>query len=230
MITIDGINIDTAYSVDKLMTEWALFTIEFEYDCKILVAHAFNYSIFRSIKRIIASILDNKMENLELRRALLSSKYITVDILRFMKNEIYPGMPIEEKKHAIYKEKYRIIEEYKTYYPYGYNILTDAGQIKGERDYAYSLYKKLVEEIDASSLYVPSDLKVIQRGRPGKMVHKFNAKTGLYLETYSSVKEAAIATNTNSSNISACCNDKTGKKTTGGFKWSYEKDITFVTE
>lgn len=60
------------------------------------------------------------------------------------------------------------------------------------------------------------------------MVHKFNAKTGLYLETYNSVKEAAIATNTSPSNISACCNDKLGQKTTGGFKWSYEKDVMFA--
>lgn len=29
MITIEGINVDTVSSVDKLMTEWALFTVEF---------------------------------------------------------------------------------------------------------------------------------------------------------------------------------------------------------
>ena len=60
------------------------------------------------------------------------------------------------------------------------------------------------------------------------MVHKFNAKTGLYLETYNSVKEAAIATTTSPSNISACCNDKLGQKTTKDFKWSYEKDVMFA--
>ena len=229
MITIDGINVDTASSPDSLMTECTVFTVEFEYDCKILIGHAFNYTAFRSIKRLIALILNNKMENLELRRALLSSKYITINILKEMKPFIRENnMLLDEKKCVVLKEKYSYIKKYNTYYPYGYNILTDAYLAKGELIYARQLYNDLVKEIDASSLYVPSDLKVIQRGRPGKMVHKFNAKTGLYLETYNSVKEAAIATNTSPSNISACCNDKSGQKTTGGFKWSYDKSIIFT--
>lgn len=228
MITVEGINVDTVSSVDKLMAEWALFTVEFEYDCKMLVCHTFNYPVFRGIKKLIAHILNNKMENLELRRALLSSKYITVDILEDMKDNMHEGMLLDEKKSIALKEKYRLIKKYNTYYPYGYNILTDSSSIRGEHEYAYTLYDELVKEIDAHALYVPSDLKVIQRGRPGKMVHKFNAKTGLYLETYNSVKEAAIATNTSPSNISACCNDKLGQKTTGGFKWSYKKDVMFA--
>lgn len=228
MIAIEGINVDTVSSDDRLMTEWAIFTVEFEYDCKTLVCHTFNYPVFRGIKKLIAYILNNKMENLELRRALLSSKYITIDVLKDMKSSMHEDMLLDEKKSIVLKEKYKLIRKYNTYYPCGYNILTDVSSTKGEREYAYALYDELVKEIDAHALYVPSDLKVIQRGRPGKMVHKFNAKTGLYLETYNSVKEAAIATNTSSSNISACCNDKLGQKTTGGFKWSYEKDIMFM--
>lgn len=228
MITINGINIDIASSPDELMTEWALFTVEFEYDCKMLMCHTFGQSVFRGIKKLIENILSSKMENIELRRALLSSKYITVDVLKSMKGRIPETIPLSDKKNIVLEEKYRLIKEYNTYYPFGYNILTDNSLMAEEFMYKHALYNELIKEMDVSDLYVPSDLKVIQRGRPGKRVHKFNAKTGLYLESYSSVKEAAAATNTQPSNISACCNDKSGQKTTGGFKWSYEKDAIFI--
>lgn len=228
MITIDGINIDTASSPDKLMTEWALFTVEFEYDCKMLMCHTLGQSVFRSIKKLIENILSGKMENIELRCALLSSKYITIDVLKSMKSCIPETMSLSNKKNIVLKEKYKLIKEYNTYYPFGYNILTDNSLMAEEFMYKSRLYNELIKEMDASDLYAPSDLKVIQRGRPGKRVHKFNAKTGLYLESYNSVKEAAVATNTRPSNISACCNDKSGQKTTGGFKWSYEKDTIFI--
>ena len=228
MITIDGINIDTASSPDELMTEWALFTVEFEYDCKMLMCHTLGQSVFRSIKKLIENILSSKMENIELRRALLSSKYITIDVIKSMKDCIPETMSLSNKKNIVLEEKYKLIKECNTYYPFGYNILTDNSLMAEEFMYKSRLYNELIKEMDASDLYVSSDLKVIQRGRPGKKVHKFNAKTGLYLESYNSVKEAAVATNTQPSNISACCNDKSGKKTTGGFKWSYEKDTIFI--
>lgn len=228
MITINGISVDTASSPDELMTEWALFTIEFEYDCKMLMCHTFGQSVFRGIKKLIESILSSKTENIELRRALLSSKYITIDVLKSMKDYIPKTIPLSDKKSIVLEEKYKLIKEYNTYYPFGYNILTDDSLMAEEFMYKSCLYNELIKEIDANDLYVPSNLKIIQRGRPGKRVHKFNAKTGLYLESYNSVKEAAIATNTQPSNISACCNDKSGQKTTGGFKWSYEKDTIFI--
>lgn len=228
MITIEGVNVDTTASTSTLMSEWAIFTVEFEYDCKMLIGHALNNTVFRSVRKLIGYILNNKMENLELRRALLSSQYITVDILKDMRKDLPKKALVDEKKSIILKEKYRLVKEYKTYYPYGYNILTDAYLLKGEHIHARALYNELIREIDAGALYVPSNLKVTQRGRPGKMVHKFSAKTGLYLETYNSVKEAAAATDTSPSNISACCNDESGQKTTGGFKWSYDKDIIFA--
>lgn len=228
MITINGISVDTVSSPDELMTEWALFTIEFEYDCKTLMCHTLGQSVFRGIKKLIESILSSKTENIELRRALLSSKYITIDVLKSMKDYIPKTIPLSDKKSIVLEEKYKLIKEYNTYYPFGYNILTDDSLTAEEFMYKSRLYNELIKKIDANDLYAPSNLKIIQRGRPGKRVHKFNAKTGLYLESYNSVKEAAIATNTQPSNISACCNDKSGQKTTGGFKWSYEKDTIFI--
>lgn len=228
MITINGISVDTVSSPDELMTEWALFTIEFEYDCKMLMCHTLGQSVFRGIKKLIEHILSSKTENIELRRALLSSKYITIDVLKSMKDCIPETIPLSDKKSIVLEEKYRLIKEYNTYYPFGYNILTDDSLMAEEFMYKSHLYNELIKEIDANDLYAPSNLRIIQRGRPGKRVHKFNAKTGLYLESYNSVKEAAVATNTQPSNISACCNDKSGQKTTGGFKWSYEKDTIFI--
>lgn len=229
MITINGISIDTVVSTDALMAEWAIFTVEFEFDSKIIIGHVFNTSIFRGIKNLMQYALDRKTGNLELRQALLQSKYITVDILCNFKDIFNenPGLLSEDKKSIILKEKYKYIKSYKSYYPFGYNILTDTNLNKHEREHAYRLYDELIKEIDSHALYMPNNLKLIQRGRPCKLVHKFNAKTGLYLETYNSLKEAAMATNTSSSNISACCNDLTGQKTTGGFKWSFNRNIVF---
>lgn len=229
MITIDGISVDATVPVDTLMAEWAIFTIEFEYDNKIIIGHVFNTSIIRGIKNLIQYALDRKTGNLELRQALLQSKYITVDtICNF--EDIFnenPELLFEDKKNTILREKYKYVKNYKSYYPFGYNILTDTSLNKYEREHAHVLYDELINEIDSRALYAPNNLKLIQRGRPCKLVHKFNAKTGLYLETYNSLKEAAMATNTSSSNISACCSDLTGQKTTGGFKWSFNKDIIF---
>lgn len=229
MITVDGISVDTTAPVDALMAEWAVFTVEFEYDSKIIIGHVFNTSIFRGIKNLMRYALDWKTGNLELRQALLQSKYITVDILCNFKDIFNenPRMSLDDKKSIILKEKYKYIKNYKSYYPNGYNILTDINLNKLECKYAYMLYDELIKEIDSHALYMPDNLKLIQRGRPGKLVHKFNAKTGLYLETYNSLKEAAMATNTSSSNISACCNDLTGQKTTGGFRWSFTRDVVF---
>ena len=230
MITIDGISIDTTSCADDLMTEWALFIVEFEYDNKIMICHTFDFSVYRGIKQLMQYALDTKVGNLELRRSFLSSKYLTVDIIArydqlFKQNS---DMLLSEKKLCVLKSKYDYIKKYQSYYPCGYNILTDMRLRGEERQCANRLYEELIKDIDLHSLYTPVDFIVAHRGRPGKMVHKFSAQTGLFLETYNSVKEAAVATNTSPSNISACCSDETGKKTTGGFKWSYDRNVIFA--
>lgn len=232
MITINGINIDTiGQATNELSKEWAVFTVEFEYDNKIIVCHAFSESVYRSIKRIIARVLADKAGNLELRRAFLQSKFLTVSVIYEFQDYSakYSDIALNDKKDLILDVKYDYIKRNHSYYPYGYNILTDIVNIKRQEWlHASRLYNELLTKIDAEALYVPEELKLMSRGRPGKSVHKFNAHTGLYMETYNSLKDAAMANNVSSSNISACCNDKAGKKTTGGFKWSYDKDTIFL--
>lgn len=224
MITIEGINVDLNAPASALKTNWALFTVEFEYDCKMLVCHTLNGPVLSGIKKLVAQVLKGKTADLELRRALAASRYITVDILKSLAGE---DMPEGEKEDILLKEKYKLIKRHNTYYPHGYNMLTGKLTGKKEHECARALYAELAKEINAQLLHGPAALNT-RRGRPGKTVHKYNAVTGLYLATYGSVKEAAAATNTSPSNISACCNDKLGKKTTGGFKWSYERNIEFI--
>lgn len=230
MIIVDGVNIDVTSCADDLTTEWALFTVEFEYDNKIMVCQAFDFSIYKSLRSLIQYALDPKVGNLELRRSFLSSEYLTVDIIAKYEPvfEQKFDIALSEKKLSLIKSKYEYIRKYQSYYPYGYNILTDTKLRGDERQYANKLYYELIKDIDLHSSYSQIGSAITRKGRPGKAVHKFNAQTGLFLETYGSVKEAAIATGTRPSNISACCTDMTGKKTTGGFKWSYDKNIVFI--
>ena len=82
MITIEGINVDLNAPASALKTNWALFTVEFEYDCKMLVCHTLNGPVLSGIKKLVAQVLKGKTADLELRRALAASRYITVDILK----------------------------------------------------------------------------------------------------------------------------------------------------
>lgn len=59
------------------------------------------------------------------------------------------------------------------------------------------------------------------RGRSGKAVYQYS-RTGLLLEVFSSVSEAALKTNLAESAISACCRDQ--QRSSGGFLWSYSNE------
>lgn len=58
-------------------------------------------------------------------------------------------------------------------------------------------------------------------GRSGKVVYQYSP-TGLLLEIFSSVSEAAAKTNIDESTISACCRDQ--QRSSGGFLWSYSNE------
>lgn len=46
--------------------------------------------------------------------------------------------------------------------------------------------------------------------------------SGEYIETYKSIIEASVITETDRHHISACCGGKTNRRTAGGYKWSYQ--------
>ena len=228
MLTIEGIKVDSATPAEYLAHEWSLYVVEFEHDCKLLVDYTLNFSVFRGLRKLITGAFGGNMEKLELRRALLSSEYLTVSVLNSLSGREFKELGRDEKRSILIKEKYRLVKEYNSYYPLGYNIITDNTLPRDERKQTTILYNELIKDVDPHSLFVPSEFKVLHRGRPGKIVYKLNPNTGLCLETYASVKDAAAATGAQASNISACCNDKTGEKTAAGFKWSYDKEARYL--
>lgn len=206
MITINGIQVDIDTSADSLSCKWAVFTVEFEFDIKLIVCHVFNQSVYDGLKNLINKTLGNKAQSIQLRQALLNSRYITVSV---KKHEM-------QSECEVLSHKYELIKAYKSYFPYGYNTLTTGNAL--ERNYANILRQEIISEIDNSaSCACAKPLR--GRGRLSKRVYKYDKETGLYLGEYNSLKEASEDTGLCTSNISMCCNGHI--KAAGPFIWSY---------
>lgn len=209
MINIDGIQVDTTTSIDSLSNEWAVFTVEFEFDSRLIVCHTFDQSVYRGIKKLIGQILSVKAKSIELRQALLNSRYITVNIETFGLND----------KCDILDYKYKLIKSSRTYLPYGYNNLISVGNSL-EQNYADILLKSIIDEIDKNAAYPTNSVyNTSKRGKVSKPVYSYDKKTGLPVSEYVSVKDAAEDTGICASNINMCCNGHI--KSAGNLIWSY---------
>lgn len=208
MIIIEGIQVDLVGSIDSLLSEWAIFTVEFEYDSKVIICHTFDWTVRRGIINLINKILSPKVESIDLRQSFINSKYITVEV-----NSIYKNSP-----STILKNKYELIKSNITYYPYGYNFLLLANN--SEKPYAYLLHNELIENIDTSA---HARIEKLKRnvGRATKPVYQYDASTGLFMKEHNSAKEASEYSSVCKSNINMCCNGHI--KSAGGYIWSYEK-------
>lgn len=209
MINIDGIQVDTTTSIDSLSNEWAVFTVEFEFDNRLIVCHTFDQSVYRGIKKLISQILSVKAKSIELRQALLNSRYITVNIETFGLND----------KCDVLDYKYKLIKSSRTYLPYGYNNLISVGNSL-EQNYADILLKSIIDEIDKNAAYPTNSIyNTSKRGKVSKPVYSYDKKTGLPVGEYVSVKDAAEDTGICASNINMCCNGHI--KSAGNLIWSY---------
>lgn len=209
MVNIDGIQVDTTTSVDSLSNEWAVFTVEFEFDNRIMVCHTFDQSVYRGIKKLISQILSVKAKSIELRQALLNSRYITVNIETFGLND----------RCDVLDYKYKLIKSSRTYLPYGYNNLISVGNSL-EQNYADILLKSVIDEIDKNAAYPTNSVyNTSKRGKVSKPVYSYDKTTGLPVGEYVSVKDAAEDTGICASNINMCCNGHI--KSAGNLIWSY---------
>lgn len=209
MVNIDGIQVDTTTGIDSLSNEWAVFTVEFEFDNRLIVCHTFDQSVYRGIKKLIGQILSVKAKSIELRQALLNSRYITVNIETFGLND----------KCDVLDYKYKIIKSSRTYLPYGYNNLISVGNSL-EQNYADILLKSIIDEIDKNAVYPTNSIyNTSKRGKVSKPVYSYDKKTGLPVSEYVSVKDAAEDTGICASNINMCCNGHI--KSAGNLIWSY---------
>lgn len=209
MINIEGIQVDITTDIDSLSSEWAVFTVEFELDSRLMVCHVFNQTVYRGIKSLIQQILSAKAKNIELRQALLNSRYITVNIEKY-------GL---EDKFKVLAYKYELIKANRTYLPYGYNTFLKVGTTL-EQNYADILLHELMDDIDKNAAYPQNSLcNAGKKGRASKPVYSYDKITGLPVGEYVSIKDAAEDTGICASNISMCCNGHI--RTAGPYIWSY---------
>lgn len=209
MVDVNGIQVDIVGNTNSLLTTWAVFTIEFEYDNKVLIGHTFDWSVHRGIVKLIEKILSPKVESIDLRRALINSAYITVEVKGSFQNS----------SSLVMENKYELIKKNTTYYPYGYNFLLLVSS-NLEKSYAFALHNKLVENIDASASSRVNRLKN-QRGKASRPVYQYDKKSGLFIREFESIRCAAIYSDISATSINMCCNSHI--KSAGGYIWSYEK-------
>lgn len=213
MINIEGIQVDVVGSTDSLMTEWAVFTVEFEYDNKMIVCHTFDWSVRQGLIRLVKKILSPRVEGFDLRQALVNSQYLTVEVKgSFPKNQ-----------SALMVEKYDLINKNATYYPCGYNFLFLVNNSL-EKPYAFLLHNKLIDNV---SINAPKHIvkTASPRGRSSRPVFQYDKATGLFIRGFESVKEAALSTDMCATSINMCCNGHI--KSAGGYLWSY-KEMTVL--
>ena len=211
MINIEGIQVDVVGNPDTLSTEWAIFTVEFEYDSRIMVCHTFNWTVRKEIVRLIHKILSPKVEGLDLRQSFVNSQYITIEVKSHFTGNC----------SAVLENKYQLIKDNVTYYPYGYNFLLLVNS-RIEKPYAFAIYNKLIDDISTDALKRVGLIKTKEpKGRMPKPVYQYSKETGLFVAEYNSVKEAAIELNISATSINMCCNGHI--KSAAGFLWSYEK-------
>lgn len=90
-------------------------------------------------------------------------------------------------------------------------------------------YKPSFDRIDNEKDYSFDNIQIItwkENNNKGRMENCIKVKQydldGNYINTYNSIIEASIKTNTYHANISACCKGKLNK--TGGYIWKYAKE------
>lgn len=87
--------------------------------------------------------------------------------------------------------------------------------------------RKIREKLKGRKLPDSTKQKMRKSSKKNEEHHKATSvvqltKDGEYIKTYLTIKEAAIETGANRSNISECCRGI--RKFAKGFKWIYEKD------
>ncbi len=213
MINVGGARIDILGQIGSVSRNWAVFTVEFEYDSKLMVCHTLEWSVLDGIERLVRSIMSDKVEGLALRQSFVRSKYLTVEVKGTFEND--PG--------AVMRAKYDLIADNKTYDPFGYNFLPLVKE-PVEKAYALRLYRSLINAIRPDS---PGQLTPAAPKRPGrepKPVYRYDRRTGSFVSGYASTKEAAQDVGISSTNICMCCNGHINFA--AGFLWSYEKADT----
>ena len=103
---------------DNLISKFAIFIVEFEYDNRVYVGHTIMLSVKTELRRFISSVLDDSIkQNVLLKESMKYSNTLYVSIKE----------PSEYTLDALFKLKYKTILLNSCYEPYGFNKIYMAG-------------------------------------------------------------------------------------------------------
>lgn len=208
MIKLRGIQVDI--DPDYLGTNYVVFTVEFENDCKVLVCHTCETPLRVALSTLLDKIIRGDSSYLPATMvALAKSKYITVQVTR----------PAESTPFDVFKLKYELIESYNAFAPGGHNIPYTYGQATIEKQMAKrAILRQVAGLFDKSEYHKP-------KGRTPKPVYQYGRVLSVWRVIKSYPSLSAVAKEMPDiciSNISMCCKDP--QRTAYGYKWSYSPD------
>lgn len=207
LIKFDLVGNDIYYQ--KVCT--AIFSIEFDYNYKVLIHDVQQGTILGSVEDLIKDACSNIKMPKTLRETIKNSRLLTIKILKIIDNSKYMG------GYDIYKQmlasKYELIEKEKAYSPYGLNDLQHIIRYSysSESNYARRLLCDLQDQ--GKIEYTPRVF-----GHTVKPVYMYDKTTGAYIKSFTTLTDAAAEVGTTVSAISLCCNNRL--KSAGGYLWS----------
>lgn len=193
---------------ENLLSKFAIFMIEFDYDNRLYVGHVYGTTVQSAIKKFINDCLDESVRLNELLKVSAESSktlYITI--------KDFSGSSRDE----LFKAKYEAILKNKCYEPFGFNSLYASGN-RCDEDKKY--LKETLEIIDAMNeehLRVKTSANtrpIVEYIRISKESNKFIAH-----REWPSITEAALYYKVKTCNIAACCAGRL--RTAYGRVWKY---------
>lgn len=171
-----------------LMSRFALFIIEFDYDNRLYIGHTVFSPVKTGIRRFINSVLDeSNRRNVLLKESMQNSGSLYVSIVE----------PRERSFDCLFKTKYDLIIANGCYEPFGFNKVN----LNGNR---YEEEKKYVE---AALGIIGDTYKSVVPAHNARSIKEYKRMGREYVEIakWPSITAAARFYNLSASNIAACC-------------------------
>ena len=185
-----------------LISKFAVFMIEFEYDNRIYVGHTIMKTVKTEVRKFVNSVLDESIKHSELLKlSMQKSKTLYLTIKE----------PEECTLDALFKLKYDLILSCGSYEPFGFNKICMIGN-------KYDEEKKYIKQILKEVGNIYEKVPLTSNAKPIRE-YKLIDKEYKIIAEWPSITAAARHYSLNASNIAACC---TGRLNTAyGRLWRY---------
>lgn len=196
-----------------------VYTIEFSSDFSILVYHAYNKSVAKSLAELAKLVKAGRLFHQDTLEAFRTSETLTINV------ESAEDLTLEE----LITKKFEIINKYDTIHPKGHNLWSI--ELYG-LDFPKRLAIKCLGRAHCPGGVIKSESP--RKGRPKKAIYQYALTRDIHTGQVLWVLQTRWPSLTDlkkmhkgwsPGNISAACADPT--KTAYGFKWSHEPDAIF---